>query len=295
MLGAGGQVGSALDHALAPLGTVIAAERSEVDLQDADAIRIFIRRHAPEIIVNAAAYTAVDKAEGEADKAMAINGTALGVLAEEAKEAGSLLVHYSTDYVFDGTKAGAYSEGDAPNPLSVYGRTKLAGERALQASGCRYFLFRTSWVYGSHGGNFVKTILRLAADRSELSVVSDQEGAPTSAWLIAEVTAACIALAEKAPANHPTGIYHLAASGSTTWHAYAQYIVESASALGMRLKVDVEGIQAVSSAEYGAPAVRPRNSRLSTDKLEKTFGLVMPDWREHVRDLVSRLCAAQVQ
>lgn len=295
MLGAHGQLGWALQRALAPLGAVSAAGRAQADLEETDALRDFVRREAPHVIVNAAAYTAVDKAESEPERAMRINGTAVGVLAQAAREAGALLVHYSTDYVFDGTKAGAYAEDDAPNPLSVYGRTKLAGERAVQASGCDHLILRTSWLYGEHGGNFVKTILRLAGEREALAVVADQVGAPTSVALVAGVTASCVALATGTPARYSWGVYHLAASGCASWHAYARYVVETAAEFGMALKVPVDAIRAVSSAEYGAPAARPLNSRLATDKLRAAFGLSLPDWKIDVRHLVAQLSKGKGQ
>ncbi len=295
LLGPRGQLGWELQRSLAPLGTVIPAARPAADLADMERLRVFVREQAPHIVVNAAAYTAVDQAEGEPEKALLVNGTAVRVLADEAAKAGALLLHYSTDYVFDGTKAGAYTEDDAPNPLSVYGRTKLAGERAVRSSGCNHLLFRTSWVYGAHGGNFAKTILRLAREREELAVVADQVGAPTSAALLADVSAACIALVMDSPARQPWGLYHVVASGCTSWHAYARYIVETAEECGMHLKLSTQALRAVSSAEYGVRAPRPLNSRLSTGKLKAVFGLNLPDWKAHVRELVAQLCALEAR
>lgn len=293
LTGKNGQVGFELQRALAPLAEIVAVGHAECDLAQTDALRRLIREVAPQIIVNAAAYTAVDKAESEPALAQAINADAPGLLGEEAKRLGALIVHYSTDYVFDGRKAGAYTEDDAPNPLNVYGRSKLAGERALIASGARHLIFRTSWVFGAHGGNFVKTILRLAAERDTLRVVADQFGAPTSAALIADVTAQILGqyvrACRPASADFAFGLYHLVAAGRTSWHEYAQEIVRAALAAGRPLRLRPEDVQAIATADYPLPAKRPANSCLETAKLRKTFGLVLPDWRRGLPHVITQL------
>ncbi len=296
LTGKNGQVGFELQRALAPLAEIVAVGHAECDLAQPDALRRLIREVAPQIIVNAAAYTAVDKAEVEPALAQAINADAPGLLGEEAKRLGALVVHYSTDYVFDGRKAGFYTEDDAPNPLNVYGRSKLAGERALIASGARHLIFRTSWVFGAHGGNFVKTILRLAAERDTLRVVADQFGAPTSAALIADVTAQIlgqyIRACRPASADFDYGLYHLAAAGRISWHEYAQEIVRAALAAGRPLRLRPEDVQAIATADYPLPAKRPANSCLDTAKLRKTFGLVLPDWRQGLHHVLAQIIPA---
>lgn len=292
LTGKNGQVGFELQRALAPLAEIVAVGHAECDLAQTDALRRLIREVAPQIIVNAAAYTAVDKAESEPALAQAINADAPGLMGEEAKRLGALVVHYSTDYVFDGRKAGFYTEDDAPNPLNVYGRTKLAGERALIASGARHLIFRTSWVFGAHGGNFVKTILRLAAERDTLRVVADQFGAPTSAALIADVTAQILGqyvrACRPASADFAFGLYHLVAAGRTSWHEYAQEIVRAALAAGRPLRLRPEDVQAIATADYPLPAKRPANSCLDTSKLRKTFGLFLPDWRQGLQHVITQ-------
>jgi dTDP-4-dehydrorhamnose reductase len=294
LLGPDGQVGWELRRSLAPLGEVRAVSKAQLDLKKTETIRDFVQQCAPHVIVNAAAYTAVDRAESEPDLAMSINGNAVGVLAEATEKSGALLVHYSTDYVFDGNKIGAYTEEDEPSPLNVYGHTKLCGERAIQATGCRHLIFRTSWVYGMHGSNFVKTMLRLARERDELKVVDDQIGAPTSAELIANVTAWCLDAITRP--EHPDfrayGIFHLAPSGYTSWYGYAKFLLETAAESGVRLKLSPDRIQSVSSREYGSPAKRPGNSRLATEKLKAVFGLDMPQWKTHVQRFTAQLLAA---
>ncbi len=277
LTGCDGQVGFELQKTLAPLGEVVAVDQAECDLADAQAIRSLVRKVQPHIIVNPAAYTAVDKAENEPDLAMAVNAWAPGILGEEAARLDAWVVHYSTDYVFDGSKDTPYDENDAPNPQSVYGRSKLAGERALLASGARSLVLRTSWVVGAHGGNFAKTILRLATERESLNVVADQFGAPTSAPLLAEFTTKLISKAQ-CRVGFPFGLYHLAPVGETTWHQYAVYVVERALAAGKALKLKPENIRAIATTEYPLPAKRPANSRLNTAKLRQTFQLDLPDW-----------------
>jgi len=271
LTGRNGQVGWELQRTLAPLGEVIALDRGKLDLTDADAIRQAIRTVRPEIIVNAAAYTAVDQAETETDLAMRVNGRAPGVMGEEAGKLGALLIHYSTDYVFDGSKDSPYNEADAPVPINAYGRSKLAGEQAIQASGCRHLIFRTSWVYGLHGRNFLRTILRLAEEREELRIVADQFGAPTWSRLIAEATA--LALARQRP---PEGLYHLANGGHTSWHGFAQAIL----ALSKNLRTREPGLTAIPTREYPLPAPRPHNSRLTCYRLAQEASIQLPDWRD---------------
>lgn len=274
--GKNGQVGWELQRSLAPLGQIIALDAEDMDLCDVDAIRRTVREIAPDIIVNPAAHTAVDKAESEPDLATAINDTAVGVLAEEAKKLDALLIHYSTDYVFDGTKASPYLETDIPNPQSVYGKTKLAGEQAIQAVGGKHLILRTSWVYGVHGGNFVKTILRLAKERNELRIVADQYGAPTWARLLAEATARLIVgySADK------SGVYHLTPNGRTNWHQFAEEIVRLARQYDDALKGKPLSIYPIATHEYPLPAKRPANSSLATDKVRNEFGITLPNWEE---------------
>ncbi|WP_018150251.1 dTDP-4-dehydrorhamnose reductase [Leeia oryzae] len=287
ILGANGQVGFELQRALSLLGEVIAADRSIVDLSDPARIRAYVREVLPAVIVNAAAYTAVDKAETDSAMARAINADAVGALASVASELGCLLVHYSTDYVFDGSKAEAYQETDTPAPINVYGQTKLAGEQLIQQQCARHLVFRTTWVYGVHGGNFVKTMLRLAKDRDSLNVVNDQFGAPTSAALIADVTASVIKqYLVSDPMHFPYGIYHLAAAGETNWHAYASFAIGLARQLGMPLTLDPVNIQAIPGSAYPVPAARPANSRLDCRKLQQTFGITLPSWQQHVQQTV---------
>jgi dTDP-4-dehydrorhamnose reductase len=259
-----GQVGWELAPPLGALGEVVALDRSALDLADPDAIRARVRELRPDVIVNAAAYTAVDRAESEPALALAVNGRAPGVLAEEAKALGALLVHYSTDYVFDGTKGAPYTEDDLPNPLSVYGRTKLEGERAIQASGCRQLILRTSWVYAGRGHNFLLTMLRLGAERRELRVVDDQRGAPTWARDIATATVRLLA-------QPPAGLFHLTAAGETTWHGFACEI--------MRLAGLAPVVHRIRSDEYPTAARRPANSVLDNARV-KSAGIVLPPWQE---------------
>ena len=285
--GSNGQVGFELRRSLAPLGEVIALDRAGCDLSQPDALRRVVREHCPDVIVNPAAYTAVDKAESDVETAFAVNCAAAGVLAEEARALGSLMVHYSTDYVFDGTKAGAYAEADA----SIYGKSKLAGEQAIAASGATALVLRTCWVAGAHGGNFAKTMLKLGRERDSLRVIADQFGAPTTAALIADVTAQIIArywLSADRSA-FPGGVYHLAAAGETTWHGYATEVLRYAAVCGVALKVDPETITAIPATEYPLPAPRPANSRLDTTKLRETFDVHLPDWRQGVRFLLDQI------
>ncbi|MFZ2267534.1 MAG: dTDP-4-dehydrorhamnose reductase [Azonexus sp.] len=291
LTGKNGQVGFELQRSLAPLGEIIAVDMADCDLSNPDAIRKLVRDIKPQIIVNPAAYTAVDKAESDQDIAYAVNGIAPGIFGEEARGIGALVIHYSTDYVFDGRKAGAYDENDLPNPQSVYGKSKLQGEQALQHSGADYLIFRTSWVFGAHGGNFPKTILKLAADREYLNVVADQIGSPTSAALIADVTAqiVCQYTKRRERVRFSFGIYHLVAAGETNWCEYAKTVIRAAHTAGKNLKLNPEAIKPITSAEYPVPAPRPANSLLDTGKLRSTFGLGLPAWQSgltHVLQLI---------
>ena len=290
LIGKNGQVGFEARRALAPLGEIIAVDFPECNLTVPESVRQTIRNARPAVIVNAAAYTAVDKAEAEPAVAAAINGVAPSIIGDEAARIGARVVHYSTDYVYDGAKSGAYLENDATNPQSVYGTTKRDGDLALAASGAEHFIFRTSWVFGAHGANFVKTVLRLAAERDRLNVVADQIGAPTPASLIADVTAQVIGQTMFRPAAAvPSGVYHLVADGETSWHGFAQAIIRGATARGRQLRMAPDAVRAITTAEYPLPAKRPANSRLNTSRLQQTFGLVVPGWQtclDHVLDQI---------
>ncbi|CUS35122.1 dTDP-4-dehydrorhamnose reductase subunit, NAD(P)-binding, of dTDP-L-rhamnose synthase [Candidatus Nitrospira nitrosa] len=290
LTGKHGQVGFELQRALAPLGTVRAVDSAECDLADASAIRALVRSCHPDLIVNAAAYTAVDNAESELALAHAVNAVTPGILGEESVKLGAWVVHYSTDYVFDGLKLGTYTEEDLTNPLSVYGRTKRDGEIALQQSGARYLTLRTSWVVGVHGNNFAKTILRLALEREQLNVVADQFGAPTSAALLADVTAQLVRQRQREGADRFSyGLYHLVAGGDTTWCEYARFVVSEALAAGKPLKLVPEAIRGIRSSEYPTAAKRPANSRLDTDKLRRIFGFELPDWQNGVQHVLQQI------
>jgi dTDP-4-dehydrorhamnose reductase len=278
LIGRNGQIGGALRQLLAPLGAVVAPDRARLDLASPDSIRRAVRETAPAMIVNAAAYTAVDKAEDEPDLARAINGTAPGILAEEAKRLAAPLVHYSTDYVFDGTSTRPYTEADAVNPLGVYGRTKLAGEEAIAAVGPVHLILRTSWLYSMHGNNFLLTMRRLAAGREELRVVADQHGAPTWARWVAEATAAI--LEDRGDLADRSGLYHLTAGGETSWHGFAEAIVESMRASGE--PVSVTRVTPITTADYPTPAARPVYSVLDCTKAAATFGISITDWRDQM-------------
>lgn len=288
--GKDGQVGFALQKVLETVGSVTAVGRDECDLVDPEAIRALIARIAPDVIVNAAAYTAVDRAEAESAMAFAVNGDAPRIFAEEAAQRGALLVHYSTDYVFPGDAPGARTEEDAVGPRSVYGRSKLAGEEAIRRVGCRHFILRTSWVFGAHGGNFLKTVLRLAQERDSLRIVSDQTGTPTSAAVIADVTAQILNQhrASAAP-DALLGTYHLAARGATNWHAYAQLVVAEAASRGMAFKLSADQIAPIGTADYPLPAPRPANSLLDTSKLQAKFGIALPAWQDGVAHVLNHL------
>ncbi|CDF86809.1 dTDP-4-dehydrorhamnose reductase [Pseudomonas knackmussii B13] len=290
LLGAEGQVGWELQRALAPLAELTICNRASGDLENLDALRALVREHRPDIIVNAAAYTAVDRAESDEQCARRINAEAVAVLAEEAKALNAWLVHYSTDYVFDGSGERAFREEDVTGPLSVYGQTKREGEEAILRSGCLHLIFRTSWVFAARGANFAKTMLRLASERDELRVIADQFGAPTSAELIADTTAQILGqvLCGQVTGN-ASGLYHLVAAGEASWHDYASFVIEEALRLGMTLKCPSDRVHPITTADYPLPARRPANSRLDTTKLRCTFGLTLPHWQFHVRRLLAEL------
>ncbi|WP_414674377.1 dTDP-4-dehydrorhamnose reductase [Massilia sp. UBA6681] len=288
--GRNGQVGFELQRALAPLGKVIAVGHADCNLADGEAVRELVRRVAPDVIVNPAAYTAVDKAEADEATAFAVNAEAPGVLGEEAARLGALVVHFSTDYVFNGSKDGSYSEDDQPDPQSVYGGTKYAGEVALAAANARHLIMRTSWVVGAHGGNFAKTMLRLAAEREQLNVVADQFGAPTSAAVLADLTAHLVRQYQREGADRfPYGTYHVAASGETSWCDYARFVIGEALTAGQALKASPETVMPLTTAQYPTPAKRPANSRLDTSRFRNTFGLRLPPWQESVRHVLQQI------
>ena len=285
LLGCGGQVGWELQRALAPLGEVVACDFDSpadrrADFSAPESLAALVQRVQPTLIVNAAAHTAVDKAESEPDLARAINATAPAVLAREAKTIGALLVHYSTDYVFDGSGDAPRSEDAPTRPLSVYGRTKLEAEALIRSSGCQHLILRTSWVYAARGGNFAKTMLRLAAERDALNVIADQVGAPTGAELLADVTAHAAWRVRATPAL--AGTYHCVAAGFTHWHGYAVHVIERARAAGHAIKVAADAIKPIPTSAYPTPAQRPLNSRLSTTRLQQAFGLHLPAWQTGV-------------
>jgi dTDP-4-dehydrorhamnose reductase len=291
LFGKNGQVGWELQRSLAPLGEVIALDRNSTelcgDLTDLQGIAETIRRVAPDVIVNAAAHTAVDKAESEAELARTINALAPGVMAKEAAIANSWLVHYSTDYVFDGNGDQPWLETDAVAPLNVYGATKLEGEQHIQQSGCKHLIFRTSWVYGTRGGNFAKTMLRLAQERDQLKVINDQIGAPTGADLLADITAHAIRVAQQRA--EVSGMYHLVAGGVTSWHGYASFVIDFARSAGIDLQVGPDAVQPVPTSAFPTPAKRPHNSRMDTLKLQHTFELNLPLWQTGVARMLSEI------
>ncbi|MEZ0232235.1 MAG: dTDP-4-dehydrorhamnose reductase [Methylophilaceae bacterium] len=287
LTGINGQVGHALQSKLATLGNVIGLDRSQLDLTDISAIRRCIQQIKPDLIVNPAAYTAVDKAESEPELAMAINGIAPGIIGEEAKKLGALLIHFSTDYVFDGAKATPYVETDITNPLSVYGKTKLAGEEAIRAADTPHMIFRTSWVYGAYGKNFLRTILRLAQERDQLRIVGDQFGAPTSSVSIANATVAALLNWEKGQ----SGTYHLSNSGLTSWHGFAQTIIKQYSDQTETkgwpaLRTTIGDVTAIDTSDYPTPAHRPKNSRLDCNKLQTKLKVTLPDWEDALSDVM---------
>jgi len=296
LLGKGGQVGWELQRSLAVLGEVVALDHDSAEFcgnfTDLSGLAQTVRAVQPQVIVNAAAHTAVDRAESEPELARTVNALAPGVLAQAAAGQNALLIHYSTDYVFDGSGNAPWREGDITGPLSVYGRTKLEGEQAVMASGCRHLIFRTSWVYGARGGNFAKTMLRLAREREQLSVIDDQIGAPTGADLLADVTAHAIRHVLPPMRRNeltPSGIYHVAAAGATSWHGYACFVLQQAQQAGQVLKAGPQQVQPIPTSAYPTPARRPHNSRLDTSLLQNTFGLTLPPWQGGVQRMLAEI------
>ena len=287
LLGKNGQVGWELQRSLSVLGELVALDRHSTpcgDLSQPQRLQETVRALRPDVIVNAAAHTAVDKAESEVDLARILNAAAPAALAQAAAETGAWLVHYSTDYVFDGSGDRPWLEGDATGPLGVYGQTKLEGEQAIAASGCKHLIFRTSWVYAARGGNFAKTMLRLAQERERLTVIDDQHGAPTGADLIADVTAHAIRIVQQKP--ELAGLYHLVAGGETSWHGYASHAIACAREMRPDLGWKVAEIAPVPTSAFPTPARRPLNSRLNTEKLQLAFGLALPHWQRGVDRLL---------
>jgi dTDP-4-dehydrorhamnose reductase len=292
LLGKNGQVGWELQRALAPLGEVVALDFDsagplKADFSQPEALAATVREVAPQIIVNAAAHTAVDKAESEPGFARTLNATSPGVLAREAAARGAWLLHYSTDYVFDGSGSAPWVEDSPTGPLNVYGQTKLEGEQAIRASGCRHLILRTSWVYAARGGNFAKTMLKLAKEREKLTVIDDQIGAPTGADLLADLSAHMLRGAQQRP--EVTGTYHAVAQGATSWHGYARHVIEFARAAGQPIKVAPDAIAPVPTSAFPTPAKRPANSRMNTQKLQQTFGLALPPWQAGVERMLTEV------
>jgi dTDP-4-dehydrorhamnose reductase len=292
LLGCKGQVGWELQRSLAPLGTLVACDFDspgdlKADFSDTASLAALVRRVQPQLVVNAAAHTAVDKAESEPELARTINAAAPGVLAREVAALGALLVHYSTDYVFDGSGDTPRDEDAPTGPLSVYGRTKLEGEQLIRASGCRHLILRTSWVYAARGGNFARTMLRLATERETLKVIADQVGAPTGAELLADVTAHAVRRVRAEPALG--GSYHCVAGGETSWFDYARFVIEWARARGQAIRVAPDAIQPIPTSVYPTPAARPLNSRLATHKLQQAFGLTLPHWQTGVERMLAEI------
>jgi len=292
LLGKNGQVGWELQRSLAPLGEVVALDFDSpgpltADFSAPESLAATVRAVAPQIIVNAAAHTAVDKAESEPDFARALNATSPAVLAREASALGAWLMHYSTDYVFDGSGSTPWVEDSPTGPLSVYGQTKLEGEQAIRASGCRHLIFRTSWVYAARGGNFAKTMLKLAQERERLTVIDDQIGSPTGAELLADLTAHALRHARQHP--EVSGTYHAVAQGETSWHGYATHVIEFARAKGLPIKVAADAIAPVPTSTFPTPAKRPHNSRMNTSKLRSSFGVNLPVWQSGVDRMLTEV------
>ena len=292
LLGKNGQVGWELQRALAPLGDVVALDFDSpgpltADFSQPESLAATVRAVAPQIIVNAAAHTAVDKAESEPAFARALNATSPAVLAREAAALGAWLLHYSTDYVFDGSGSTPWVEDSPTGPLSVYGLTKLEGEQAIRASGCRHLILRTSWVYAARGGNFAKTMLKLAKERDALTVIDDQIGAPTGADLLADLSAHMLRSAQRRP--ELAGTYHAVAQGETSWHGYARHVIEFARAAGQAVRVAPDAIAPVPTSAFTTPARRPANSRMNTQKLQQAFGLVLPPWQAGVERMLTEV------
>ncbi|MEI7613951.1 MAG: dTDP-4-dehydrorhamnose reductase [Betaproteobacteria bacterium] len=296
LLGKGGQVGWELQRSLAPLGEVIAIGFDTTgglcgDFTNLAGLAETVRQVAPDVIVNAAAHTAVDKAESEPELARMINALAPGVLADEAQKLGAWLVHYSTDYVFDGSGSVPWRESDTPGPLSVYGKTKLEGEQAVMRC-VKHLIFRTSWVYAARGANFAKTMLKLAKERDQLKVIDDQIGAPTGAELLADVTALALRAVQTQP--ELAGTYHLVAGGETSWYGFARFVIENARQRGVPIRVAPESIEPIPTSAYPLPAPRPHNSRLDTQKIQAVFGVVLPSWEAGVERMLSEILGQEI-
>ena len=294
LLGKNGQVGWELQRSLAPLGELLALDRNSTshcgDLSNLEGLADTVRVFRPDVVVNAAAYTAVDKAESDQSTANLINALAPEVLARACAAIGAYLVHFSTDYVFDGAGQKPWLESDATGPLNVYGHSKLAGEKGIAKQGAKHVIFRTSWVYGTEGGNFAKTMLRLAQEREKMAVINDQFGAPTGAALLADITALCLQRVQSEQHEpYLSGIYHLAAAGETTWHAYAKYVLQQAQSLKPSLKYTVKEVAAVATTEFPTPAARPLNSRLNCSQLENALQLKLPAWQTGVDAMLSKI------
>jgi dTDP-4-dehydrorhamnose reductase len=291
LTGKNGQVGHELINLLSKFGNVLAVGKKDYDLTDQVAIKKLVQNFRPDVIVNPAAYTAVDEAENEKLLAKSINEIAPGILAEEAEKIGCLIIHFSSDYVFDGIKQGGYSEEDKPNPLSIYGLTKLGGELRVKENCTRHIIIRTSWIVGIHGNNFIKKILDSAKKRDNLKIVNDQFGAPTSAKLLANLTVHLIKEYLRNNQNFPFGLYHVAPSGVTNWYSYGSYVIENARKLDNQnlIKVHQNNIVPVSSSEFSVAAKRPSNSVLNTDKLQRVFDFYLPDWQHGVIDIIEEI------
>lgn len=287
LLGRNGQVGWELQRSLAPLGEVVALGSAEADFADPAAVARLVTEVRPDVVVNAAAYTAVDQAESEVQQAETVNALAPGAIAAAARDVGAALVHYSTDYVFDGSGTRPWVETDPTGPLSVYGRTKLEGEQRIAAANPRHLVLRTSWVYAARGGNFAKTMLRLARERDRLTVIDDQVGAPTGADLLADVTAHALRALLADPAK--AGIYHVAAAGETSWNGYARFVIGRARDQGQQLKAGPEQVAPVPTSAFPTPARRPNNSRLDTARFRSAFGLVLPPWQQGVARMLDEI------
>lgn len=295
LFGANGQVGWELQRSLCTLGALSIHGKDSVDFKNSESLTKLVHKEKPDIIINAAAYTAVDQAETDIEAAYKINAEAMQTLSEVAKKISACMIHYSTDYVFDGKKTGRYTEGDLTNPQSIYGKSKRDGELAITGSGCKYFIFRTSWVFSSRGNNFAKTMIKLARERDELKVVADQFGAPTSAELIADVTAQLVYQLRQQPAfaDQHSGIYNLVASGEASWYEFAKYVLGKASSLGFSLRIKPAEIAAISTAEFPRPAARPANSRMDTQKLQSLLDIDLPHWQFHVERMVTEFIESQ--
>ena len=291
LLGSNGQLGWELQRSLSPLGKIFSCNRNTVDFNDLDKLKSVVRKYRPDVIVNAAAYTNVDKSESDAENAFRVNFEAVNLLANEAAVLNSWLIHYSTDYIFDGIKNGSYKEEDQTNPKSVYGKSKLQGELAIIDSKCKYLIFRTSWLYSTYGRNFVNTVLRIAKERSELKVVCDQIGTPTSAELVADVSSLCLSriVQDDLSSKDISGVYHLTSTGKTSWYNFAKYVIIETKKLGGVLLTEPKNIIAINTSEYPLPAERPANSILNSQKLCKTFNLYLPSWKIHADRAIKEL------